>query len=62
MPLDVSALGSLSSSLDELAGRLDQLARECGPDDDTGIELRDVHRAMEASARRLAAILRQASR
>lgn len=62
MPLNVSALGSLSSSLDDLTSRLEHLSRELGPDDDLGAELRDVHRQLEASGRRLTAILRQASR
>ena len=62
MPLDVSSLGSLASSLDDLTLRIGRLADDCDDEDDAGIELREVHRQLEASTRRLAAIVRRVGR
>jgi hypothetical protein len=61
MPLDVTALGSLASSLEELTTRLGLLAATCDEKDDTGNELREVERQLEGSSRRLLSVLRRAT-
>ncbi len=53
MPLDVSALGSLSTTLEELVQRLAELAADVGEDDEIGIELREVERQLHTASRRL---------
>lgn len=62
MALDLSALASLSSSLDELTLRIGQQAAACDEKDEAGLALRELERQLEASARRLTSILRQARR
>lgn len=59
MPLDASALSSLSSSLDTVVERLGQLADGADPDEDALVELREVERQLQASSRRLARVIRR---
>lgn len=62
MALDLSALASLSSTLDEVTLRIGQLAAACDDKDEAGLALKELERQLEASARRLTSILRQAYR
>jgi hypothetical protein len=61
LALDGSALGSVSATLDELIARLRQLADAANEDDDALIELREVERQLQTTARRLAKIVRRVS-
>ncbi|MGF1597344.1 MAG: hypothetical protein ACFCVK_10530 [Acidimicrobiales bacterium] len=62
MPLDTNALGSISSSLDEITRRIGLMADAAGDDDDTLADLREVERQLETTRRRLDKILRRAGR
>lgn len=62
MGLDANALGSISSSLDELVRRIGNLATEAQDDDDALSELREVERQLQTSSRRLTKIVRRLSR
>ena len=62
MPIDHTALSSLSSSLDDLTRRLGGLARDGDEDDDDRGELLEVERQLQTAGRRLEKILRRRSR
>ncbi len=62
MGLDANALGSISSSLDDLVRRIGDLATDAQDDDDALSELREVERQLQTSARRLTKIARRLSR
>ena len=59
MPLDSSALGSLSLSLDDLVDRLRELAADTSEDDDIANELREVERQLSTASRRFHKALRR---
>lgn len=59
MPLDTSALGSVSLSLEDLLQRLRQLAAETHEDDEIAGELREVERQLDMASRRLQKALRR---
>ncbi len=61
MPVDTSALSSLSSSLEDLITRLGQIAA-VGGEDEIVPDLLEVERQLTMSHRRLEKALRQASR
>ncbi len=61
MSLDVSALGSISTSLDELVDRLRLVSSELSEDDEVGAELREVERQLIMASRRLEKAARRAS-
>lgn len=54
-----SSLSSVSSSLDDLLRRVRTMADELGQDDDTGAELVEVERQLQAVSRRLAKLARR---
>lgn len=54
-----SSLSSVSSSLDDLLRRVRSMADELGQDDDTGAELVEVERQLQAVSRRLAKLARR---
>jgi hypothetical protein len=62
MPLDSTALSSLSASLDELTSRLRNLAEAGEEEDEDRGELLEVERQLRTAARRLEKIVRRASR
>lgn len=62
MALDGNALGSISYSLDDLIERIGQLADVADSEDEALIELREVERQLQTSARRLSKIVRRVSR
>lgn len=62
MPLDSTALSSLSASLEDLTNRLGQLAGAGGDDDEDRNELLEVERQLQTAGRRLEKIVRRASR
>lgn len=53
MPINASALGSLSLTLQEMVDRLGELAAGVGDDDEIGGELREVQRQLHTASRRL---------
>ncbi len=59
--LDVSALGSIATSLDELVRRLHEVGGELSEDDEVGAELREVERQLIMASRRLEKAARRAS-
>jgi len=59
VPLDTSALGSVSLSLEDLLNRLRELATETHEDDEIGSELREVERQLDMASRRLQKALRR---
>ena len=61
MALDGNALSSISATLDELVKRIGSLAQDADADDDALIELREVERQLQTSARRLTKIVRRIS-
>ena len=61
-PLDANALGSISSTLDDLIDRIGQLADGADADDDALVELREVERQLDTSARRLTKIVQRLTR
>ena len=60
MPVDVSALGSIQSSLEEVLERLGDQTRGLDDDDEIGSELREVQRQLATASRRLEKAQRQA--
>ena len=62
MPLDSTALSSLSASLHDLTNRLGQLASVGGEDEDDRNELLEVERQLQTAWRRLEKIVLRASR
>jgi len=62
MPLDISALSSISASLDELIARLEHIAKQGGEEDEAAGEVLEVERTLRTSSRRLNKILRQITR
>ena len=61
MALDGNALSSISATLDELVKRIASLAQDADADDEALIELREVERQLQTSARRLTKIVRRIS-
>lgn len=61
MSLDVSALSSISASLDDLTERISQLIAEATEDEDALVELREIERQLQTSTRRLTKVVRRAS-
>ncbi len=59
MPLDTSALGSVSLSLEDLLTRLRELAGDTHEDDEIANELREVERQLNMASRRLQKALRR---
>ena len=59
MPLDSSALGSVSLSLEDLLHRLRDLAAETNEDDEIASELREVERQLDTASGRLQKALRR---
>lgn len=62
MPIDATALSSLSATLDDLTQRLGQLAREADEEDEDRGELLEIERQLQIAGRRLDKLLRRASR
>ncbi len=62
MPIDNTALSSLSASLDDITRRIGRLATDADEDDDDRGELLEVERQLETANRRLDKLLRRASR
>lgn len=62
MPIDSTALSSLSATLDDLTRRLGQLAKEAEEDDEDRGELLEVERQLQIAGRRLDKLLRRAAR
>ncbi len=60
MSVDVSALGSIQSSLDEVLERLGEQTYGLGDDDEIGSELREVQRQLATASRRLEKAQRRA--
>ena len=59
MALDGNALSSISATLDELVDRIGRLAHDADDDEDALVELREVERQLQTSARRLTKIVRR---
>ena len=59
MPLDSSALGSVSLTLEDLVKRLRELAGDTAEDDEIASELREVERQLHMASRRLQKALRR---
>lgn len=59
MPLDSSALGSVSLTLEDLVQRLRELASDTAEDDEIAGELREVERQLHMASRRLQKALRR---
>jgi len=59
--LDISALGSISASLDDLHLRLSEIADNATDNDDIANELLEVERLLRTASRRLTKVLRQAT-
>lgn len=62
MPIDSTALSSLSATLDDLTVRLGQLATEADEDDEDRGELLEIERQLQIAGRRLDKLLRRATR
>lgn len=62
MPLDRSALSSLSASLDDVTARLGAVARDAGDEDEAVVEVFEVERQLQTACRRLDKILHRLSR
>lgn len=62
MPIDTTALSSLSATLDDATQRLGQLAREADEEDEDRGELLEVERQLQIAGRRLDKLLRRTSR
>lgn len=60
MAIDVSALGSVTLSLEELVDRLRDISRDLDDDDEVGSELKEVERQLHTSLRRLEKAMRRA--
>jgi len=59
MPIDTNALGSIAASLEDLNKHLSELIQSSGEDDDSIVEILEVERHLETSARRLTQIMRK---
>jgi len=59
VPLDSSALGSVSLSLEDLLQRLRDLTAQTHEDDEIASELREVERQLDMASRRLQKALRR---
>ena len=59
MPLDTSAIGSVSLSLEDLLLRLRELAADTHEDDEIASELREVERQLDMASRRLQKAIRR---
>lgn len=62
MPIDTTALSSLSATLDDLTRRLGQLALDANEDDEDRGELLEIERQLQIAGRRLDKLLRRSSR
>lgn len=62
MPIDTTALSSISATLDDLTTRLGQLARDAHEDDEDRGELLEIERQLQIAGRRLDKLLRRSSR
>lgn len=60
MSVDVSALGSIARSLEELVERLRDVSRDVDEEDEVGSELREIERQLDMSSRRLQKTTRRA--
>ncbi len=60
MAIDVSALGSIELSLEEVIDRLRDVSRDLDDDDEVGSELREVERQLHMAFRRLEKATRRA--
>jgi hypothetical protein len=58
VPLDISQLGSIASSLEELTERLGRIRREGDSDDELMVDLNEVERQLNTASRRLNKSLR----
>ena len=58
MAIDYHLLSSLSATLDELVGRIGELARSADEDDDVAIDLLEIERQLTTASRRLAKVAR----
>ncbi len=61
MPLDHTALSSLSASLEDLTQRLGAIAAQANDSDDDRNEVLEVERQLQTAGRRLEKITRRAS-
>ncbi len=59
--VDVSALGSISLSLEEIIERLRDLSQDLDDDDEIGSELKEVERQLHMAWRRLDKAMRRAT-
>ena len=59
MAIDHSALSSLSTSLDDLTGRIGALAAQADTDEPGAIDLVEVERQLLTASRRLQKLVRQ---
>ncbi|MEL6984733.1 MAG: hypothetical protein AAFO29_20060 [Actinomycetota bacterium] len=62
MPIDTTALSSLSATLDDLTRRLGQLALDADEEDEDRGELLEIERQLQIAGRRLDKLLRRSSR
>lgn len=62
MGIDINALDSMSSTLQELTDRISHLLVETNEEDDAVAELREVERQLQSSTRRLSKIVRRVQR
>lgn len=62
MPIETTALSSLSATLDDVTQRLGQLARAADDEDEDRGELLEVERQLQIAGRRLDKLLRRTSR
>ena len=58
MAIDYHLLSSLSATLDDLVGRIGELARMADDDDEGAIDLQEVERQLTTASRRLAKVAR----
>lgn len=60
--IDVSALGSVELTLDDVLDRLGRVCAETNDDDEVATELREVERQLTMASRRLSKALRRLDR
>lgn len=60
MALDINALSSMNSSLEDLVGRLARLSTNLDDEDEIGVELREIERQLQTAQRRLTKAVRRA--
>ena len=58
--LDINALSSLASSLEDITERLGDIGRSAGEHDELGPEALEIERQLQTSLRRLNQLLRRA--